>query len=84
MNYLAHIFLSGENPNVMIGNFMADSIKGSKHDFYPPEIQKGILLHRKLIQQPMPILLLGKVPNGFTKTTVIIRGLLWIFFTIIF
>ena len=48
MNYLAHIFLSGENPNVMIGNFMADSIKGSKHDFYPPEIQKGILLHRQI------------------------------------
>ena len=48
MNYLAHIFLSGKNPNVMIGNFMADSIKGSKHDTYPAEIQKGILLHRQI------------------------------------
>ena len=48
MNYLAHIFLSGENPNVMIGNFMADSIKGSRHDAYPAEIQKGILLHRQI------------------------------------
>ena len=48
MNYLAHIFLSGENSNVMIGNFMADSIKGSKHDSYPAEIQKGILLHRQI------------------------------------
>lgn len=48
MNYLAHIFLSGENPNVMIGNFMADSIKGSKYNSYAPEIQKGILLHRQI------------------------------------
>ena len=48
MNYLAHIFLSGENPNIMIGNFMADSIKGSKYTSYTPEIQKGILLHRQI------------------------------------
>jgi len=48
MNYLAHIFLSGENSNVMIGNFMADSIKGSKYSSYAPEIQKGILLHRQI------------------------------------
>ena len=48
MNYLAHIFLSGSNPNVMIGNFIADSIKGSKYRFYTPEIQKGILLHRHI------------------------------------
>ena len=48
MNYLAHIFLSGTNPDVMIGNFMADSIKGSKYDTYPLEIQKGILLHRQI------------------------------------
>lgn len=48
MNYLAHIFLSGTNPDVMIGNFMADSIKGSKYNSYPVEIQKGILLHRQI------------------------------------
>ena len=27
---------------------MADSIKGSKHNSYPSEIQKGILLHRQI------------------------------------
>lgn len=48
MNYLAHIFLSGDQPDIMIGNFIADSIKGSKYDTYPPEIQKGILLHRQI------------------------------------
>ena len=48
MNYLAHIFLSGGQPDIMIGNFIADSIKGSKYSSYPPEIQKGILLHRQI------------------------------------
>ena len=48
MNYLAHILLSGSNPNVMIGNFIADSIKGVKYTSYPSEIQKGILLHRQI------------------------------------
>ena len=48
MNYLAHILLSGSNPNVMIGNFIADSIKGAKYTSYPVEIQKGILLHRQI------------------------------------
>jgi acyl carrier protein phosphodiesterase len=48
MNYLAHIFLSNGQPNIMIGNFIADSIKGSKYNTYPSEIQKGILLHRQI------------------------------------
>jgi acyl carrier protein phosphodiesterase len=46
MNYLAHIYLSGTNEDVMLGNFMADGIKGRKHEQYPPDVQKGILLHR--------------------------------------
>ena len=48
MNYLAHIYLSGNHPNIMIGNFVADSIKGKKYLSYPTEIKKGILLHRKI------------------------------------
>jgi len=46
MNFLAHIYLSGSNENIMLGNFFADSIRGSKYLDYPEEIQKGILLHR--------------------------------------
>jgi len=46
MNFLAHIYLSGEKPLVKVGNFMADSIRGKKYMTYPDEIQKGILLHR--------------------------------------
>jgi len=46
MNYLAHIYLSGNSEGITIGNFIADGIKGKKYQKYPLEIQKGILLHR--------------------------------------
>ena len=48
MNFLAHIYLSGENDFVKIGNFMADSIRGSQYLDYPNSLQKGILLHRHI------------------------------------
>jgi acyl carrier protein phosphodiesterase len=46
MNFLAHIYLSGEDEGITIGNFIADGIKGKKYLKYPEAIQKGILLHR--------------------------------------
>ncbi|MBP8157836.1 MAG: acyl carrier protein phosphodiesterase [Flavobacterium sp.] len=48
MNFLAHIYLSGDNDLLKIGNFMADSIRGHHYDDYPTEIRKGILLHRSI------------------------------------
>ncbi len=46
MNYLAHIYLSGDDEDLLIGNFMADGIKGSRFKEYPGPIARGILLHR--------------------------------------
>lgn len=46
MNYLAHIYLSGNNDLIKIGNFMADGIHGKHFDNFPLDIQKGIILHR--------------------------------------
>lgn len=48
MNFLAHIYLSGKDEDLTVGNFIADSIKGRKYLDYPPGIQKGILLHRAI------------------------------------
>ncbi len=48
MNFLAHIYLSGNNTGVTIGNFMADGIKGKDYKKYPKDIQIGILLHREI------------------------------------
>ena len=46
MNFLAHIYLSGNEEDVIIGNFIADGIKGKRYEKFPPQIAKGILLHR--------------------------------------
>lgn len=48
MNYLAHSVLSFNNPDLIIGNFIADSVKGSHFEGLTPEIIKGITLHRKI------------------------------------
>lgn len=48
MNFLAHIYLSGNNEMITIGNFMADGIRGETYKKYPVDIQKGILLHREI------------------------------------
>ncbi len=48
MNYLAHLYLSGKNEDVLIGNFIADSVKGSKYKDYSTDIQRGIVLHRQI------------------------------------
>lgn len=49
MNYLAHFYLSDYNENLIIGNYVADDVKGKKAFLnYPEEIQEGILLHRKI------------------------------------
>ena len=46
MNFLAHIYLSGDNDLLKIGNFMADSVHGKRYLDYTDDLQKGILLHR--------------------------------------
>lgn len=48
MNFLAHIYLSFNDEEVSIGNFIADSIRGNKYKHLPGKIQKGILLHRAI------------------------------------
>jgi len=48
MNFLAHIYLSGNDTDVIIGNFIADGIKGKKYKNFSTRIQKGILLHREI------------------------------------
>ena len=48
MNFLSHIYLSGNSEGLIIGNFIADSVKGNGMNQFSPEIQKGIILHRKI------------------------------------
>lgn len=48
MNFLAHLFLSGDNDLVKIGNFIGDFVKGNQLENYNEKIQFGIRLHREI------------------------------------
>ncbi len=48
MNYLAHLYLSGESEKMLVGNFIGDYVKGRQYKSYPDEIAAGILLHRRI------------------------------------
>jgi len=48
LNYLAHIFLSGSEGQLQLGNFIGDFVKGNPENRYPSKITEGIVLHRKI------------------------------------
>lgn len=48
MNYLAHLYLSYGIEEIMVGNYIADAVKGRQIESYPQRIQDGIRLHRKI------------------------------------
>jgi acyl carrier protein phosphodiesterase len=49
MNFLAHLYLSGDNPKIMVGNFIGDFVKGKLAlEQFEPEIIRGIGLHRAI------------------------------------
>ncbi|WKV12368.1 acyl carrier protein phosphodiesterase [Marivirga harenae] len=45
MNFLAHLYLSGELDEVKIGNFIGDFVKASDMENYTETINKGIKMH---------------------------------------
>ena len=50
MNFLAHLFLSGSNEEIMVGNLLEDFVVGRidhpRNQHFSINIKKGILLHR--------------------------------------
>ena len=48
MNFLAHIFLSCEREELLIGNFLADYLNNKQVRQYPEPIQQGVRLHRAI------------------------------------
>lgn len=48
MNFLAHLSLSNNDEDLMIGNFIADGVRSSEWHKYPPRIVEGIQLHHKI------------------------------------
>ncbi len=48
MNFLAHCYLSGGHEKLLIGNFMADFLRGPQEGRWPEPIMRGIHLHRAI------------------------------------
>lgn len=48
INFLAHLYLSGNGDKIKVGNFIGDFVKGSQFQEFHPEIILGIQLHREI------------------------------------
>jgi len=48
MNYLAHAYLSFNNPEILVGNMISDFVKGKKQFDFSAGVHKGIRLHRMI------------------------------------
>lgn len=48
MNYLAHIYLSDNNDESMLGNFLGDFVNISLENNFENSIRNGIFMHRRL------------------------------------
>ena len=52
MNYLAHLFLSGNNEGVILGNLLEDFVSGnienSTNSILPKDVKMGLQLHRTI------------------------------------
>lgn len=81
MNFLAHIYLSNDDPQIQIGNFIADRIRGKQYLEYPEKIQKGILLHRQIdtFTDRHPIVKISKsrLYNGYGHYASVIVDILY-------
>lgn len=48
MNYLAHAYLSFDDPKILIGNMIADYVKGKQILNFDEGVQRGITIHRMI------------------------------------
>ncbi|MEY3399314.1 MAG: hypothetical protein RL220_1908 [Bacteroidota bacterium] len=46
MNYLAHAYLSFGQEEMLVGQFIADHIRGNDYGHFPANVQQGIVVHR--------------------------------------
>lgn len=48
MNYLAHLFLSAESPESLLGAMLGDFVKGPLDERFGAEVRRAIALHRAI------------------------------------
>tara|TARA_Y100000996_G_C22477767_1_gene624890 strand:- start:161 stop:484 length:324 start_codon:yes stop_codon:yes gene_type:complete len=67
MNFLAHLYLSGSNDKIAIGNLIGDRAKGNKIKLLPKEIKSGVTFHRLIDHLRDHNLSLNKFSTNFYK-----------------
>ena len=48
MNFLAHLTLSHFSPDLQVGNFVGDFVRGRELESLPAGVRRGVLLHRAI------------------------------------
>jgi len=48
MNFLFHMLLSGDDDQILVGNFIGDFVKGNLDGRFPERIRQGVTLHRRI------------------------------------
>lgn len=48
VNYLGHLYLAGNDLDMQVGGLLGDFVKGPLRGDYPPRIETGIRLHRRV------------------------------------
>ena len=48
MNTLAHLYLSGDDPALLLGNFIGDSVRGTEFAQLETSVQAGVIMHREI------------------------------------
>lgn len=80
MNYLAHLYLAGSQPGMVVGGFLADFVKGPLCGKYPHDIEAGMRLHRRIDswsdQHPHIQSLKQILPDPFYRYTGIVADVL--------
>ncbi len=68
LNFLGHIYLTPEDDELLLGNFIADSVKGNPDDLFPKRVIEGIRLHRAIDEFTDRHPLVKKGVERFKKT----------------
>ena len=86
MNYLAHLFLSCKDDDLLIGNFLTDFLKKKETDQLAERFQAGVRLHRKIDQftdtHPMVIQGVRRMYPAHSKYATVIVDVLYDYFLI--
>jgi len=48
LNYLGHLYFSGDDYSLMLANLYGDFVKGKDYSYLPKIVQEGVLLHRNI------------------------------------